>query len=217
MYKPRSFATDDIRAMHYLIRAHGFGTLITPHAGGIEISHIPMLLETATDAPFGVLLGHVAKANPHWRQFEAGAPSLAIFYGPHGYISPGWYEEPRAVPTWNYAVVHAHGRPAPVVERAPLKALVTRLAEVYEAPLGRPWDMEAAADVIEAELGGIVGFRMRIEHLDGKFKLSQNRSVADRTGVAAALEELNPALAALMRGTLPDDAVKADSGLLSEK
>lgn len=215
MYKPRSFATDDVAAMHRLIRAHGFGTLVTPHADGVEISHIPMFLEVEADAPYGVLLGHVAKANPHWRQFEAGA-SFAIFCGPHGYISPGWYAERLTVPTWNYAVVHAHGRPDLVVERAPLKALVTRLAEIYEAPLGHPWDMEAAAEAIDAELGGIVGFRMPIERLDGKFKLSQNRSVADRAGVIAALEKSNPELAGMMRETFPDDAVKADNGLLSE-
>lgn len=206
MYRPRSFAIDNAAAIRGLMTENGFATLLTPHAGGIEITHIPLLLDV-DKSRYGVLSGHVARANPHWRHWSDDAPeSVAIFHGPHGYISPGWYADTRAVPTWNYAVVHAIGRPRLLEDRERLKALVMRLASVYEAPLGRPWNAEAAAGVIERELDGIVGFTMPIDRLEGKFKLSQNRSAADRDGVIAALEALGSpqaALAASMRHPPP--------------
>lgn len=188
MYRPRSFATDDVAAMHRLMTENGFATLITPGAEDTAVTHVPLLLE-ADGSRYGTLLGHLARPNPHWRRWAEGDPeSIAIFHGPHGYISPGWYADARAVPTWNYAVVHAAGRPRLFEDREALKAMVMRLASVYEAPLGWPWNADAAADVIERELGGIVGFTMPIERLDGKFKLSQNRPKPDREGVVAALE-----------------------------
>lgn len=203
MYRPRSFACDDLATLHEFIEAHSFATLITPGSQGFEISHIPLLL-TRDGSRFGTLHGHLARPNPHWRRFVDDAPpSVAIFHGPHGYISPGWYASPQSVPTWNYAVVHAAGRPRLLRDDAALRELVMRTVNVYEQPIGSPWDVAAAGGAIDAELGGIVGFTMPIERLDGKFKLSQNRSAVDHSGVVAALAQSgaasNPALAALMR------------------
>ena len=142
----------------------------------------------ADRGPHGTLIAHMARANPHWRAFAGAPPSLVVFMGPHAYISPAWYEEQATVPTWNYAVVHATGTPRLVVETEPLRAMVLRLVDTHEAPLGHPWDVRQAESVMDADLQAIVGFEIPIDRLEGKFKLNQNRSRADQEGVVRALE-----------------------------
>lgn len=188
IYVPRHFEPAERAAIVRLMHDHSFATLVTPHDAEPIVTHLP-LLHVADCEPHGTLIGHFARANPHATYVE-GAESLAIFHGPHAYVSPSWYAEPvDAVPTWNYAVVHAHGRISlatdPAESRAILDALVTRFEALREAP----WHLGLSPAKLDAMVGGIVGFRLRIKRLDAKFKLSQNRSPDDQQRVAAALAE----------------------------
>jgi len=187
VYTPRSYRNDDLAELHALIRHYNFATLFTHRGGESFATHIPFMID-GQRGRFGTLIAHMARANPHWSAFEGAAPSLVVVMGPHAYISPAWYEEQATVPTWNYAVVHATGTPRLVVETASLRAMVLRLVDNHEAPLGHPWNVGQAESVMDAELQAIVGFEIPIDRLEGKFKLNQNRSRADQEGVVRALE-----------------------------
>ena len=187
LYTPPLFDARDRAAISRLMHDHPFATLVTPAAEEPRVSHVPLLLVSDCE-PHGTLIGHFARANPHW-QVARNAPSIAIFHGPHAYVSPAWYAEPaKAVPTWNYATVHAHGTMEiiedPVEKRGVLDALVQR----FEGPRERPWQFAMPARERDALVNGIVAFRLRIKRLDAKFKLSQNRAPVDRERVMAALD-----------------------------
>ena len=183
LYTPRAFAPVDA-AVARLIEEHPFATLVTPGDPEPAISHLP--LQYRAHGGRGVLFGHLARANPHWQRF-AGAASIAIFHGPHTYVSPSWYGEPAtAVPTWNYAVAHAHGR-VELMDAAETKALLDELIQRYEGARPAPWRLQLEGRPLAAMLEAIVGFRLPIERVDAKLKLSQNRSVEDRDRVIAAL------------------------------
>jgi transcriptional regulator len=185
IYTPRSFAASEDSAIDRLIREHPFATLITPGDPEPFISHLPLELDKAP-APHGALLGHMARANPHWRNFGNGA-SVAVFHGPHAYVSPSSYVDPAtAVPTWNYAVAHVHGSVA-AIDQNETRALLDRLIRRYESARPQPWQLQVEGAALEALLSAIVGFRLRIERIDAKFKFSQNRSAEDRDRVIAAL------------------------------
>ena len=186
MYNPRSYRNENLEALFALMRRYNFATLFTQQGGESFATHLPFLVDPARGA-FGTLVAHMARANPHWKAFAGAAPSLVVFQGPHAYISPAWYREQVTVPTWNYAVVHATGTPVLVDDTARLREMVMRLVDNHEAPLGSPWDVRKAA--LEEELGGIVGFEIPIDRLEGKFKMNQNRSREDQQGVVAALEK----------------------------
>ncbi|WP_437731668.1 FMN-binding negative transcriptional regulator [Sorangium sp. So ce1335] len=191
MYSPRAFVETDLDRQLDLIEAHGFGCLMVQDGqGGIEIAHLPFVLDRGV-GPHGRLRAHVARANPIWRLATDGRPVVAVFSGPHGYVSARWYEEPtRQVPTWNYAVVHAHGRASGPMDRDDLSALLDDLAAIHERGAAEPWSTRALdRELHESLLQGIVGFAIAIERLEGKFKLSQNRSPADQARVARALAE----------------------------
>ena len=186
IYTPRSFAVTQDGAIDRLIRDHPFATLITPGDPESFISHLPLEL-TADPAPHRALVGHMARANPHWRHFGKGA-SIAVFHGPHAYVSPSWYVDPAtAVPTWNYAVAHVRGTATPMTDRIETRALLDRLIRRYEGSRAQPWQLQVEGSALEALLAAIVGFRLVIERIDAKFKFSQNRSVEDRNRVIAAL------------------------------
>jgi transcriptional regulator len=187
MYNPRSYRNENLEELFAIIRRHNFATLFTHRNGESFVTHIPFLVDPHR-GPCGTLIAHVARANPHWKAFDGAAPSLVVFMGPHAYISPAWYREQKTVPTWNYAVVHATGTPRLVHDDAALRAMVMRLVENHEAPLGHPWDVRKAEAVIDAELAGIVGFEIPVDRIEGKFKMNQNRSREDQEGVAATLE-----------------------------
>jgi transcriptional regulator len=182
MYIPASFRADDRAVLHEFIDRHSFATLVTVVDGAPFATHLPVLL----DRQRGALLGHVARANPHWRAFDGSAESLMIFAGPHAYVSPSWYATHPAVPTWNYAAVHVYGVPS-VLDEARLQELLDRLVRRYEAGRERPWTMDLPADYLRKMVQAIVGFEMPIARMEGKFKLSQNRSAEDRERVIAAL------------------------------
>lgn len=201
MYVPASFSETDPDKLLELVATYPLATVVTPTAGELCVSHLPLLVRQREGR--AVLVGHLARANAHWRALEGGAPTTAIFHGPHAYVSPLWYETSPAVPTWNYAVVHATG-PARVLDDADeVAALVREMTERFEGQPGG-WRPEALpADLAASLLRAIVGFELVPERLEGKFKLSQNRSAADRAGVIARLasdpSDAAQAVAALMR------------------
>jgi transcriptional regulator len=203
LYIPAHFRVDDRAALLEFIRGNAFATFVTGGSAGLQVSHIPFIAEEAEGGRLR-LLGHVARANPQWRGLEAAEHALAIFHGPHAYVSPSWYEHHPSVPTWNYAVVHAHGR-AHLMDEAGLRDLLARLSSHYEEGRTTPWRMaDLAPDYVAKMLGAIVGFTLEVERVEGKFKLSQNRPGADAARVSAALEaEGAGALAALMRAHPP--------------
>lgn len=184
---PQSFREDDLATLHALMRRYAFATLFTQTDAGPLATHIPLVLHEK-DGRLGTLVGHVARANPHWRALDGRRESLVVFLGPHSYISPAWYAQPVAVPTWNYAAIHALGVPRITQDRAALRAHVDELVQRYEGDGVHGWDPASAEPVIEPQLGAIVGFEMEITRLEGKLKFNQNRSRADRAGVVAALE-----------------------------
>jgi transcriptional regulator len=198
MYVPAHFREDREDVLRDAMRDIGFATLVSQTETGIEANHLPLLLEG------DVLRGHFARANPTWKTLKPEADALAIFLGPHAYVSPNWYpskaETGKAVPTWNYITVHAHGRLSPRDDPAWLLAHVGRLSAAQEAGRPAPWKVDdAPADYINGLLRAIVGFELSITRLEGKWKLSQNREPADVAGVKEALaRDGNTALADLM-------------------
>lgn len=187
VYLPSSFAVRDAEAIARLVGDYPFATLVTAAGAEPQISHLP-LLHRPDPAPHGALIGHVARANPHW-QLMAANPSIAMFHGPHAYVSPSWYTEPAAmVPTWNYAVVHVHGGIELAEGHDATLATVQALTAHFESPRAAPWHLQLQGSRLEAMIGAIVAFRMTITRIDAKFKLSQNRGVADRERVVAGLE-----------------------------
>jgi transcriptional regulator len=188
VYVPPAFSPRERASIARLLHDHPFATLVTPAAAEPLISHLP-LLYVADCEPHGTLLGHFARANPHWREAR-GRESIAVFHGPHAYVSPSWYAEPDvAVPTWNYATVHAHGTVEVVEDPAGARSILDALIHRFEAGREAPWEFRMDEARRDALVGAIVAFRMRIRRVDAKFKLSQNRAVADRARIAAALEQ----------------------------
>ncbi|HJQ59962.1 MAG TPA: FMN-binding negative transcriptional regulator [Vineibacter sp.] len=205
MYVPSHFDLKRTDAVRELMRDRSFATLVTTGDDGAPfVTHLPLLFDD-DGSPHGKLVGHVARANPHWRLFDRGTVSLAIFHGPHAYISPNWYASPNLVPTWNYTAVHAYGTPRILKEDTDALAVVERLAACFEASLPQPWSTaKLPAGNALAQMRGIVAFEMPIERLQAKAKIGQNRSPADQRAAADALAarggEDNTAVAALMRG-----------------
>ncbi len=193
MYQVAAFREERIDVMHALIRAHPLAVLVTSAGGSLEANHLPLLIDPVP-SPRGTLRGHVARANPLWRQLHEG-DVLAVFQGPQVYVTPSWYPEKRAsgkvVPTWNYAVVHARGPLVIHDDSDWLRDLVSRLTNQQEAGRAQPWGItDAPADYIERMLGAIVGIEIPISRIEGKWKVSQNRTDADRAGVAGGLAQL---------------------------
>ena len=185
MYLPRAFAEADLAALDALAAGHPFATLVTLADGAPYVSHLPVLYRR--EGELIELRGHWSRANPQWR--HAG-PALAILHGPHAYVSPGWYadKEPQArVPTWNYAVAHLGGELEIHDDPGFTAAVVADLSELHETSVGSDWRYEADNAAHSVQLKGIVGFRMRVAHVELKFKLNQNHPEANVLGAAAAL------------------------------
>lgn len=194
MYVPAHFSEDDAEKLARLIEENSFGMLVTVAEGRPFASHIPFLYESDKK----VLRGHVARANPQWRHFSVNTEVMVVFQGPHGYISPSWYRAP-GVPTWNYAVAHVYGRARALEEADAIKPIVEALTQKNESHNARPWVPTYDVRMLSA----IVGVEVTVSEVQGKFKISQNRSAADRTAVIEQLEasgsEADLALAALMK------------------
>jgi transcriptional regulator len=194
MYIPKAFRQDDIRVLHKLMRESSFVTLVTQHQGVPFATHLPCLLD-AERGPYGTLLAHMARANPQWHDFASAQEVLVIFQGPHAYVSPSWYEVELSVPTWNYAVVHAYGFPRLIEEHEKLYTLLKTLVATHEAQFENPWPFQLPDDYMQKMMRGIVGFEIEITRLEGKFKLSQNRTASERERVITALQESADTLA----------------------
>jgi transcriptional regulator len=191
MYNPSTFREDRVEVMHELIRAHPLALLVTHGGGGLAASPIPFLVYPDEGAN-GTLRAHVARANPHWKELAGAAEALVVFQGAAGYVTPSWYATKAAthkvVPTWNYATVHAWGRPAVVDDACWLARQLADLTRLQEQRRPRPWAVaDAPADFIAAQMKAIVGIEIPIGRLEGKWKMSQNRDAADRAGVVAGL------------------------------
>jgi transcriptional regulator len=191
LYLPSSFQEARVDVLHALMRANPLATLITLDDSGLVANHIPVQT-LPTSPPYGVLHGHIARANPLWRQHAVNQEALAVFQGPQAYISPSLYpskqESGEVVPTWDYAVVHAHGTLRFIHDAAWLSALVASLTDANETPRRMPWKVDdAPPEYIEKQLREIVGFEFSITRLTGKWKVSQNRAAADQKGVVDGL------------------------------
>ncbi|TJY63211.1 FMN-binding negative transcriptional regulator [Sinimarinibacterium sp. CAU 1509] len=186
MYTPRHFASPSDHDVTALVCAYPFCVLITTQGDEApQITHLPLLWNAGGE--HGVLEGHMARANPHWQAFAQGR-TVAVFNGPHAYISPNWYAQPqREVPTWNYAAVHAHGVPQLLETRAEKCALLDRSTAVFESDNSEPWTRQIEGPTLDAKLDHIVAFRLPIERLEAKFKLNQNKTAADRARVIGQL------------------------------
>ncbi len=202
LYIPAFFAEPDNQRVASLIDRYGFATLIAP--ASLHISHVPLMLDRERGTR-GTLIGHLARANPHSEALQDGALATALFHGPHGYVSPTWYQAP-GVPTWNYAAVHAYGTVRPIDDAAVKWAIVTRLSAQYEAGAATPWNPDTNKAQWLKMLDAIVGFEIEITGIEAKFKLSQNRIPKDQEHVIARFEaDTHPdgkAMAALMRENL---------------
>jgi len=191
LYLPAHFKESRIEVLHALMRAHPLAALITVCDSGLVANHIPV--ETLSEpAPHGLIRGHIARANPLWREYRPDTEVLAIFQGPQAYISPSFYPSKQltgeVVPTWNYAVVHAHGTLRFFEDSTWLRALVERLTDGHESVRAQPWKVgDAPTPYIKKMLSAIVGFEFTVARLTGKWKISQNHTVANRQGVVRGL------------------------------
>jgi transcriptional regulator len=213
MYVPDAFVLSDPEEIGKIIRSHDFGLLVTAAGGSPAATHLPFLLDDS-GGPQGRLLGHMARPNRQWRDFdaldgdgkggaEATGEALVVFQGPHSYISPAWYgPEARAVPTWNYVAVHVYGRPRIIREADQILALLRRMVETQEAGFEAPWSLDSLdSGFVEALMRGIVCFEIPIDRIEAKAKLSQNKDPEMQRSLAAALSEeggMAPDLAKLM-------------------
>jgi transcriptional regulator len=193
LYIPAHFAEDRIAVLHDLIRQSGLATLVSMTAEGLIASHAPLMLDPEP-APYGTLIGHLAKANPHARLAKIDVQTLAIVQGPDGYITPSYYaakrEHGKVVPTWNYAAIHAYGTLEAFDDPARLLDVVTRLTRRHEEARSQPWAVSDAPEAfIQGMLRGIVGIALPIARLEGKTKMSQNRPAADIQGVVEGLRQ----------------------------
>lgn len=205
MYLPKHFTETDAERVAALIHEQGFATLVVQHEGRPFASHIPLLFDEHAGTR-GVLYGHLAKANPQWRSL-AGGEALAIFQGPHAYISPSWYATP-GVPTWNYAAVHVRGRARLIEDAKDAGAIVAALTEKYDADVADPNGPVLAPEKWHAMLAGIVAFALDIEDIQAKFKLSQNRSAEDRQRVIAQLGQSDHPDHQAVAGLMLEDLVR---------
>ncbi|MCM2323062.1 MAG: FMN-binding negative transcriptional regulator [Oligoflexia bacterium] len=183
MYLPAQFHERDTEALLKIIRAYPFATVVTQGKDGPFVSHLPVIVEVRGQGEV-VLLGHMAKGNPQWRHER---DALVVFHGPHAYITPRWYKDPMNVPTWNYAVVHASGKAVPIESREGIERILRLSVEQFERSELKSWQYDLP-EAFKAELAqAMVGFEITVSHLEGKFKMSQNRSPEDRAGILAGL------------------------------
>ncbi len=203
MYTPEHFAEDDPDCISEILDGYDFALVVTVDAEGLPTaSHLPLMHDPRL-GPRGTLVGHMARANPQWRLFKPERDVMAVFSGPHAYVSPSWYETHPAVPTWNYAAVHVYGRPRIIDYLDGVRATVQRLVERHEAGFEAPWRMDLPRSYETGMLRAIVAFELEISRVEAKFKLSQNRDDVDRNNVATRLDALGfdnaKAVAGLMR------------------
>lgn len=189
MYLPRSFRVDELPELQGFMQQHSFATLVSTDQGAITATHLPIELDRKR-GPYGTLVAHLARANTQWRDFANGNEVLAMFQGPHAYVSPIWYEPVEEhVPTWNYTAVHAYGVPQIIEDPVRMREILEEMVRTYERLGKTGWQMHNSDAYFEKRMQAIVMFELPITRLEGKYKLSQNRSLNDQTQVAHALSE----------------------------
>lgn len=202
MYIPPAFAKTDLARLHEFVEQNSFGLLVSRVNDEPFASHLPILLDRHS-GPHGCLIGHMARANPQWQHAE-GQSVLAIFSGPHAYISPTWYEAENVVPTWNYVAVHAYGTMQAIEDPAALTKIVNDFVTVYEASMPQPWKLAGPSEFLDRLVRQIVGFRIEITRIEGKWKLNQNQPLERRERVVHALrqqpDDNSQGIAAMMSG-----------------
>lgn len=186
MYIPTAFAETDQDKLHDFIEANSFGLLVSTRDGEPFATHLPFLLERDA-GPHGRLVGHMARANPQWNGLD-GRKVMAVFSGPHAYVSPTWYESENVVPTWNYVAVHAYGAVRLIDDRDGVTRILKASVAAYEGPMPKPWLLDAGADSFEKFVRAVVGFHIEVSRLEGKWKLNQNHPRERREKVIRALE-----------------------------
>lgn len=205
MYTPEAFKIDDAETIQSFIAANSFATLVTVAEGRPLATHLPLIYDRSEgDLKRAIVTGHMARANPHWRAFDGKSEALVIFSGPHAYISPTWYESTPAVPTWNYTTVHLRGPITAIEDDEWISAHVSRLSEIHEMAAVGESKPSVSPDLKSRLVKLIVAFRIDVTDVVAKFKLSQNRSTADRLKAAGHLAQTDqrgaPEIAAMMRG-----------------
>ncbi|MCC2686479.1 MAG: transcriptional repressor of sporulation and degradative enzyme production [Paenibacillaceae bacterium] len=187
MYTPKAFEVTDRQTINDFIRKNSFGILFSHSGSEPMASHLPFLLEDE-ETGHGLLLGHMAKANPQWRDAD-NQDVIVVFQGPHTYISPTWYNEANTVPTWNYVAVHAYGKFNVINDKQRVQLIIENTVNFYESAMPNPWSVDLSSAFMEALMGAIVAFEITIHRVEGKWKLSQNHSLERRNKVIAALED----------------------------
>jgi transcriptional regulator len=187
MYIPKQFAEENLDRLHTLMRNYPFATLITWNEGHPLVTHIPFILDSERGDQ-GTLIGHLAKKNPHSRHIVDNKEALVIFQGPHAYVSPAWYAGEHNVPTWNYTAVHTFGSLKTVENPDAVRAILDNQTACYEAELPEPWEIPWGDERNHHMLHGLIAFELTIERLEGKFKLNQNKTEADRRQVIETLQ-----------------------------
>lgn len=188
MYIPEHFSETDTQTLHEFMRLHGFVTLVTQHDGVSVANHLPVMLNSSV-GPHGTLLGHMARNNPQWQDLATDTEVLVVFQGPHAYVSPTWYEPHlMSVPTWNFTAVHAYGK-ARILSEPELETILHQLVDEHERAMPQPWKFELNQMMRERMLNAIVGFEIVLTRVEGKFKLSQNRTEQDQRNVIEKLSQ----------------------------
>jgi transcriptional regulator len=203
MYTPAHFAEADLSQLHAAMEAYSFASLISEQEGKLTASHLPLLLRRQA-GEWGTLVGHMARANDQW-ELAAGKEVLAIFSGPHAYISPTWYQEEKTVPTWNYVAVHAYGNLELIPDSQEKLDILQQTVDIYERNMPSPWPMPGPGEFLSRLADQIVAFQIPLRRLEGKWKLNQNHPLARRQRVIAALQ------------SRPDEASREIAGLMEER
>jgi len=208
MYVPEHFKVSDQREIEAFLERYDFATLVSADGGGLVATHLPVVVRREASGGL-VVAGHVARANPHWKSLHGETEVLLIFHGPHGYVSPTWYSGGPAVPTWNYGVVHAYGPARAIEDVAFLEETLEALVRRYEAHRVNGWRMDGLpGDYRLRSLSAVVGIRVPVTRLEAKFKVGQNREMADRLGTVEGLEREgsteSASLAAFMRSHMKE-------------
>ncbi len=202
MYTPKQFEMNDPAELSAFMQHYNFAALVTNHENNLTATHLPFMVDS-TRGEHGTLIAHLARPNPQWKSFANGKEALVIFTGPHAYVSPSWYEKPTLnVPTWNYTAVHAYGVPRVVEDPEEIYAMLDQLVVAHESGYKQPWPMQSAEEHVRRLIGGIVGFEMMITRVEGKAKLSQNRSEVDRYHVEQQLSQSADTLVAGTAGLM---------------
>ena len=203
MYVPKHFSENDLNTLHTFMKQYPLALIVANQDGIPAGNHFPLILDP-TEGPYGTLIGHMARSNPQWHTFDGVQDALIVFQGPQSYVTPSWYEQPyRNVPTWNYTSIHAYGKPTLIDDPKALLDLLAAQTQEFEVPFEHPWLFDYDNERVQALLHGTMGFKITLTRLEGKFKLSQNRTLTDQERVIAALgqsdDTVSKSVAELMR------------------